>query len=80
MLPFGLMNAVTFFMDLMNSIFKPYLDKFAVVSIDGTLIYSRSKEEHVEHLRTALKWIGPFFLGHAVTKDGISLIPLRGKQ
>jgi hypothetical protein len=44
---FGLMNAMTHFMYLMNSVFMPKLDKFVVVFIDDILIYSRSIEEHL---------------------------------
>jgi hypothetical protein len=47
---FGLMNAPTHFMYLMNSVFMPELDKFIVVFIDDILVYSRSMEEHEEHL------------------------------
>jgi hypothetical protein len=47
---FGLMNAPTHFMYLMNSVFMLELDKFVVVFIDDFLIYSRSMEEHEEHL------------------------------
>jgi hypothetical protein len=47
---FGLMNAPAHFMYLMNSVFMPELDKFVVVFIDDILIYSRSMEEHEEHL------------------------------
>jgi hypothetical protein len=47
---FGLTNAPTHFMYLMNSDFMPELDKFVVIFIDDILIYSRSMEEHEEHL------------------------------
>ncbi|GKE84615.1 reverse transcriptase domain-containing protein [Tanacetum coccineum] len=50
-MPFGL----TVFMDLMNRVFKPYLDKFVIVLIDDILIYSRNKEEHANHLRLILE-------------------------
>jgi hypothetical protein len=52
---FGLMNALAHFMYLMNSIFMPELDKFVVAFIDDILIYSRSMEEHEEHLRIVLQ-------------------------
>jgi hypothetical protein len=51
---FGLMNAPAHFMYLINSIFMPELDKFVVVFIDDILIYSRSMEEHEEHIRIVL--------------------------
>ncbi|XP_074369633.1 uncharacterized protein LOC141711091 [Apium graveolens] len=52
---FGLTNAPAAFMDLMNRIFKEYLDKFVIVFIDDILIYSKTKEDHAEHVRTALE-------------------------
>jgi hypothetical protein len=54
---FGLTNAPTHFMYLMNSIFMPELDKFIMVFIDNILIYSRCMEEHEEHLRIVLQWL-----------------------
>jgi hypothetical protein len=52
---FGLANAPTYFMYLMNKIFMEYLDKFVVVFIDDILIYSKNEEEHEEHLRLVLQ-------------------------
>ena len=54
-MPFGWTNAPAVFMDLMNRVCRPYLDKFVIVFIDYILIYSRSKEEHGEHLRLILE-------------------------
>ncbi|GKE23690.1 putative reverse transcriptase domain-containing protein [Tanacetum coccineum] len=52
---FGLTNAPAVFMDLMNRVCKPYLDKFMIVFMDDILIFSRNKEEHEDHLRTILE-------------------------
>ncbi len=54
-MPFGLTNATTTFMDLMNRVFKPYLDSFFIVFIDDILVYSQNKEENKEHLRIVLQ-------------------------
>jgi hypothetical protein len=54
-MPFGVTNAPGVFMEYMNRIFHPYLDKFVVVFIDDILVYSKSEEEHVEHLRIVLE-------------------------
>ncbi|GJR35653.1 putative reverse transcriptase domain-containing protein [Tanacetum coccineum] len=55
LMPFGLANAPAVFMDLMNRVCKPYLDKFIIVFIDDILIYSKSKEDHEEHLKLILE-------------------------
>jgi hypothetical protein len=87
---FGLTNAPAYFMYLMNKIFMEYLDKFVVVFINDILVYSRSEEEHEEHLHLALQklrenrlyvklskcefWMKQVaFLGHAISKGGISM-------
>ena len=49
-IPFGLTNTPANFMCMMNNIFSKYLDKFVLVFIDNILVYSKSKEEHEEHL------------------------------
>jgi hypothetical protein len=86
---FGLTNAPTYFMYMMNKVLMEYLDKFVVVFIDDILVYSRSEEEH---LRLALQrlrehrlyaklskcefWMKQVtFLGHIVLKGGISVDP-----
>ncbi|KAJ9567128.1 hypothetical protein OSB04_003094 [Centaurea solstitialis] len=54
-MPFGLTNAPAVFMDLVNRVFKDYLDDFVIIFIDDILIYSKSREEHTNHLHTVLK-------------------------
>nr|GFA29367.1 putative reverse transcriptase domain-containing protein [Tanacetum cinerariifolium] len=54
-IPFGLTNAPAIFMDLMNRVCKPYLDRFVIVFIDNILIYSKNRKEHEGHLKLILK-------------------------
>jgi hypothetical protein len=53
--PFGLSNAPVVFMCLMNGVFREYLDKFVIVFLDDILVYSKSEEEHEQHLRMVLQ-------------------------
>ena len=52
---FGLTNAPTNFMDLMNCVFRPYVYQFVVVFIDDILVYSKDQEDHDTHLRVVLE-------------------------
>ncbi|GKE36437.1 putative reverse transcriptase domain-containing protein, partial [Tanacetum coccineum] len=54
-MPFGLTNAPAVFMDLMNRVCKPYLDKFIIVFIEDILVYSKDKKEHEKHLKIILE-------------------------
>jgi hypothetical protein len=55
MMSLGLMNAPAYFMYLMNKVFMEYFDKYVVVFIDDILVYSKTKEEHEEHLSLVLE-------------------------
>jgi hypothetical protein len=55
MLSFGLTNALTTFMDMMNRVFRLFIDSFVIVFIDDILMYSRSEEKHEEHLKLMLQ-------------------------
>jgi hypothetical protein len=86
---FVLTNALAYFIYLMNKIFMEYLDKFVMVFIDDLLIYSRSEEEHLHLVLQKLRdhrlyaklskcefWLKQIaFLGHIVSKGGISVDP-----
>ena len=93
-MPFGLNNASAAFMDLMNRIYRPYLDQFVVVFVDDILIYSKGRAEHEQHLQLALQVLRENqlyaklekcdfllqevqFLGHMVSKEGISVDPTK---
>nr|GEX55546.1 putative reverse transcriptase domain-containing protein [Tanacetum cinerariifolium] len=69
-MPFGLTNTLAVFMDLMNRVCKPYLDKFVIVFIDDILIYSKDKKEHEEHLKVQ-------FLSHVIDSRGIHVDPAK---
>ena len=53
-MPFGLTNAPAIFMDLLNRVFRPYVDQFVVVFIDDILVYTKDAQEHEQHLKLVL--------------------------
>nr|GEV00173.1 putative reverse transcriptase domain-containing protein [Tanacetum cinerariifolium] len=62
-MPLGLTNAPAVFIDLMNQVCKPYLDKFVIVFIDDILIYSKDEKEHEEHIKAILELLKEEKLG-----------------
>ncbi|GKC98030.1 putative reverse transcriptase domain-containing protein [Tanacetum coccineum] len=56
-MPFGLTNASAVFIDLMNRVFHEYLDRFVIVFMDDILVYSKTREEHEDHLRIVLEFL-----------------------
>ncbi|KAL4025986.1 hypothetical protein IC575_014392 [Cucumis melo] len=77
---FGLTNAQAVFMDLMNIVFREFLDTFVIMFIDDILIYSKTEAEHEEHLRMVLKTLRAnkvSFLGHVVSKAVVSVDPAK---
>ncbi|KAA0026003.1 ty3-gypsy retrotransposon protein [Cucumis melo var. makuwa] len=68
---FGLTNAPAVFMDLMNRVFKDFLDSFVIVFIDDILIYSKTEAGHEKHLHQVT------FLGHVVSSEGVSVDPTK---
>ena len=94
---FGLTNAPAAFMDMLNRVFKDFLDTFIIVFIDDILIYSKTEEEHGAHLHQVLSRLRAYrlyakfskcefwlhevnFLGHVVSRNGISMDPPKLRQ
>nr|GEX03022.1 putative reverse transcriptase domain-containing protein [Tanacetum cinerariifolium] len=81
-MPFGLTNAPAVFMDLMNRVCKPYLDKFMIVFINDILIYSKDEKKHEEHLKAILELLKKEefivqFLGHLINSQGLHVDPAK---
>ncbi|GJS17622.1 putative reverse transcriptase domain-containing protein [Tanacetum coccineum] len=68
-MPFGLTNVLAVFMDLMNRVCKPYLDKFVIVFIDDILVYSKDEKEHGKHLK--------IILYHVIDRNGVHVDPAK---
>ena len=68
MMLFRLTNAPAAFMDLMHKVFQPYLDQLVVVFVDDILIYSKSEEEHEDHLRIVLQVLREYQLSAKFSK------------
>ena len=68
---FGLTNAPVAFMDLMNWVFRPFLDRFVIVFIDDILVYLKSEEEHARHLRFVLQTLRDHQLYAKIFEMGI---------
>ena len=72
-MPFGLKNAPTAFMDLMNRIFRPHVDRFVVVFKDDILVYSKDRKNHHTHLRVVLETLRKEQLYAKLSKCGFWL-------
>nr|GEW32369.1 reverse transcriptase domain-containing protein [Tanacetum cinerariifolium] len=68
-MPFGMTNALAVFMDLINRVCKPYLDRFVIVFIDDILIYSKSRKVYEGHLKLILR--------HVIDSEGIHIDPAK---
>ncbi|GJV93595.1 putative reverse transcriptase domain-containing protein [Tanacetum coccineum] len=79
-MPFGLTNVPAVFMDLMNRVCKPYLDKFVIVFIDDILVYSKDEEEHGRHLKIILELLKKERFGVHVDPAKIKAIKKWGKE
>nr|GEX24639.1 putative reverse transcriptase domain-containing protein [Tanacetum cinerariifolium] len=71
-MPFGLTNVPAVFMDLMNRVYNPYLDKFVIMFIDDILVYSKDEEEHGRHLKIILEMLKKERLKANVVADALS--------